>query len=156
MIGNHIKLASLSRPLDPVRYVKKDAKNDISEDNENTRTTTTQINKIHKDFLNFSIAKSLPNQHWVRDLNNSEKDSMADKNPNLKTSFDDLPVALNPRANINTTSRITCYEDLRVIEKYAERQIIYGNIKPMGKLLRTRIEIITFCMKKYIVFKAYK
>lgn len=71
-------------------------------------------------------------------------------------SFSRVPIHLAPRFNLNLSSRITCYEDLKIIKEYEEREKIYGKIYSQGKMFNVKIEIITFCMNKFIIFKAHK
>lgn len=158
MVGKHVRLASLSKPLEPVKIIKAVADTEASEAKNNSSDHIDGLNDIHLNFLNFGQNTRIQNKVWSRKESRSQNNDLSRNSEHELQfqTFDNLPKELNPKANMNASSVITCYEDLRIIDKYSEKEILYGTIRSLGRLLRTRIEIITFCMKKYVVFKAYK
>lgn len=151
-------MVSLGKQGSKIKTLKEDRKRKEKiakavQDRMNTSTSMHNLERIHRDFL-FG-PKLLQDDSGNSTLNKSKiKEAPYKLKPDQPFG---TSVSLHKEAkNYNTGSNITNYLDLNIIEQYAERELIYGSLKQRNRRLLIKFEIITFCMKKFIVFKVKK
>lgn len=149
-------MASLSKPGSKIRILKsKESKKKhlINNQRKSTSTSTHNLEKIHKDFLfrNFKYEESSSKSDYLK-----KEEHHYPYRIGLGESFGANSTQVKEQKNPFTGSLITNYLDLNIIEQYTEREIIYGKILQKNRKLLVKLEIVTFCLKKYIILKVKK
>jgi hypothetical protein len=159
--GDLFQIASLDRPREPIKNLQISKEKFALENSvETDYSHSSALKNVHKSLLRWSNSKNpqiLPPLTHKTDEHHFSK--IVQDSSSLSAGHDPIVRVLhNSRQGFDPhlASKITCYEDLKTNKEYEEREIIYGKIKTQGRVCNVKIEIITFCMKKYIIFRAHK
>lgn len=155
MVGDKLRLASISRPKAKIRELKSkdNEKNSVAEkDQTSSSVSVANLARVQRGFLFRKFKLSNNSKALVKQKSNSQINPY---NPNLMMpltgNLPNLPELR--RSDTLDRTRAINYLDLNIVEKYAQRELIYGAIRQKNKRLDIKVEIITYNMKKYIIFR---
>jgi hypothetical protein len=159
LMDGRVRLASISRPKAKIRVLDHAhiGKNILQDpDRQKSIASISLLEKIHRDFLQKKQGP-LDDSFYstkMRTTSLSEDHKYPYRSSIQTPSFvDPEKMSQELKRRLASSSRTTNYQDLNIIERYAEKSVIWGSIDQGHHKVGVKLEVVTFNMRRYVIFK---